>query len=132
MMARFGKPKLVRETSKLHSNNYLTLPFMWMQKRISMSMKRSEKDLLSGVILEKRLQEQIREISYAVLNRKTHYAPCKNIMFFGPPGTGKTLVAKKLATQSGLEYAVMVGSDIAPLGKDAVTELNNLFDWAEN
>ena len=132
MMARFGKPKLVRETSKLHSNNYLTLPFMWMSKRISMSMRRSEKDLLSGVILEKRLQEQIREISYAVLNRRQHYAPCKNIMFFGPPGTGKTLFAKKLAMQSGLEYAVMVGSDIAPLGKDAVTELNKLFDWAES
>ena len=55
MMARFGKPKLVRETSKLHSSNYLTLPFMWMQKRIHMGMRRSEKDLLSGVILEKRL-----------------------------------------------------------------------------
>ena len=53
-------------------------------------------------------------------------------MFFGPPGTGKTLFAKKLAMQSGLEYAVMVGSDIAPLGKDAVTELNKLFDWAES
>ena len=53
-------------------------------------------------------------------------------MFYGPPGTGKTLFAKKLAVQSGLEYAVMVGSDIAPLGKDAVTELNKLFDWAEN
>jgi len=25
----------------------------------------------------------------------------------------------------------MVGSDIAPLGPLAVTELNNLFDWAE-
>ena len=25
----------------------------------------------------------------------------------------------------------MVGSDIAPLGKDAVTELNKIFDWAE-
>lgn len=53
------------------------------------------------------------------------------MMFYGPPGTGKTLFAKKLAIQSGLEYAVMVGSDIAPLGPLAVTELNNLFDWAE-
>jgi len=52
-------------------------------------------------------------------------------MFYGPPGTGKTLFAKKLAIESGLEYAVMVGSDIAPLGPVAVTELNNLFDWAE-
>ena len=131
LMARFGKPELVRETSKLHSNNYVALPFYWMQKRIMMSMRRSEKDLLDGVILEKRLESQIREISYAVLNRRQHYAPCKNLMFFGPPGTGKTLFAKKLAMQSGMEYAVMVGSDIAPLGRNAVTELNKIFDWAE-
>jgi ATPase family AAA domain-containing protein 3A/B len=52
-------------------------------------------------------------------------------MFFGPPGTGKTLFAKKLALKSGLEYAVMVGSDIAPLGPLAVRELNKLFDWAD-
>jgi ATPase family AAA domain-containing protein 3A/B len=52
-------------------------------------------------------------------------------MFYGPPGTGKTLFAKKLALKSGLEYAVMVGSDIAPLGPLAVRELNKLFDWAE-
>ena len=57
MMARFGKPPLVRETSKLYSQNYLTLPFAWMQKRVLMGMKRTEKDLLSGVILEKRLQD---------------------------------------------------------------------------
>ena len=62
-----------------------------------MKMRRTEKDLLDGVILDKRLQEQIREISYAVLNRKQHFAPCKNMMFFGPPGTGKTLFAKKLS-----------------------------------
>lgn len=54
------------------------------------------------------------------------------MMFYGPPGTGKTLFAKKLAMKSGLEYAVMVGSDIAPLGSQAVYELNKLFDWAEN
>ena len=52
-------------------------------------------------------------------------------MFFGPPGTGKTLFAKKLAMQSGLEFAVMVGSDIAPLGPLAVKEINSLFDWSE-
>jgi ATPase family AAA domain-containing protein 3A/B len=77
------------------------------------------------------LEEQLREISYAILNRKKHYAPTKNLMFFGPPGTGKTLFAKKLALTSGLEFAVMVGSDIAPLGPLAVRELNKLFDWAD-
>lgn len=94
-------------------------------------IRRTEKDLLDGVILEKNLENQLRDISYAILNRRKHFAPCKNMMFYGPPGTGKTLFAKKLAMQSGLEYAVMVGSDIAPLGNVAVQELNNLFDWAE-
>lgn len=131
MLARFGKPTLVRETSKLHSNNPIGLPFVWARKKFHQSMKRTEADLLKGVILEKKLEDQLREISYAVLNRRKHYAPCKNMMFYGPPGTGKTLFAKKLAMQSGLEYAVMVGSDIAPLGPVAVSELNNLFDWAE-
>ena len=87
--------------------------------------------MLKGVILDKKLEDQLREISYAVLNRKKHYAPAKNMLFYGPPGTGKTLFAKKLAMESGLEYAVMVGADIAPLGPMAVTEINKLFDWAE-
>ena len=94
-------------------------------------LRHSEENLLKGVILDKKLEDQLREISYAVLNRRKHYAPAKNMLFYGPPGTGKTLFAKKLAMQSGIEYAVMVGSDIAPLGPMAVTEINKLFDWAE-
>ena len=104
---------------------------MQMKKFVQFRLKRTEKDLLEGVILEKNLEDQLREISYAVLNRKKHFAPAKNLMFYGPPGTGKTLFAKKLAMKSGLEYAVMVGSDIAPLGPLAVRELNKLFDWAD-
>lgn len=53
------------------------------------------------------------------------------IMCPGPPGTGKTLFAKGLARHSGLEYAIMTGGDIAPLGRDAVTEMHKLFDWAQ-
>jgi ATPase family AAA domain-containing protein 3A/B len=96
-MSRFGKPQLVRETSKLHSNNPVTLPLMYLKKQYHQRMRKTEKDLLSGVILEKNLEDQLREISYAVLNRKKHFAPAKNLMFYGPPGTGKTLFAKKLA-----------------------------------
>lgn len=51
-------------------------------------------------------------------------------MIHGPPGTGKTLWAKSLATESGMDFAIMAGGDVAPLGKDAVTELHNLFDWS--
>lgn len=132
MMGRFGKPQLVRETSKIHTNNYLLVPWMYTRKFINNNvLRRSEDNMLKGVILDKKLEDQLREISYAVLNRRKHYAPAKNMLFFGPPGTGKTLFAKKLAMQSGLEYAVMVGSDIAPLGPMAVQEINKLFDWAE-
>jgi len=70
LLARFGKPQLIRETSKLYANNYLTLPFLYARKRILMSMKRSEKDLLAGVILEKKLETQLSEISYAIINRR--------------------------------------------------------------
>ena len=52
-------------------------------------------------------------------------------MFWGPPGTGKTLVARKLALQSGLDYAIMSGGDVGPLKSDAVTEIHKLFQWAE-
>jgi ATPase family AAA domain-containing protein 3A/B len=120
IMGRFGKPKLVRETSKIYTSNLMAIPFLKMKKLVTGNIRRTEKDLLEGVILEKNLEDQLREISYAVLNRKKHFAPSKNLMFYGPPGTGKTLFAKKLAMKSGLEYAVMVGSDIAPLGPLAV------------
>ena len=33
--------------------------------------------------------------------------------------------------QSGLDYAVLAGGDVAPLGADAITELHRVFDWAE-
>jgi len=52
-------------------------------------------------------------------------------MSTGPPGTGKTMFARGLAHHSGLDYAILTGGDIAPLGRDAVTELHKLFDWAK-
>lgn len=41
------------------------------------------------------------------------------------------MFARNLAKHSGLEYAILTGGDIAPLGRDAVTELHKLFDWAK-
>jgi len=41
------------------------------------------------------------------------------------------MFARNLAHHSGLDYAILTGGDIAPLGRDAVTELHKLFDWAK-
>ncbi len=40
----------------------------------------------------------------------------------------QTMFARSLAEHSGLDFAVFTGGDIAPLGRDAVTELHKLYD----
>ena len=45
---------------------------------------------------------------------------------------GKTLFARTLARQSGLDYAVMSGGDLGPLGREGPHELHKLFEWAQS
>ena len=40
-------------------------------------------------------------------------------------------MAKQLARYSGLDYAIMSGGDVAPLGEGAVEEIHKMFAWAE-
>jgi hypothetical protein len=42
------------------------------------------------------------------------------------------MAAKRLARTSGLDYAIMSGGDVAPLGGQAVTQIHEMFDWAES
>lgn len=57
-LGRFGKPSLIRETSKIHTQNYLMIPFMQMRKFVQMKMLRqTEENLLKGVILDKKLED---------------------------------------------------------------------------
>ena len=56
----------------------------------------------------------------------------RNVMFYGPPGTGKTLFAKSLAQHSGLDYAILTGGDVAPMGRDGVSAIHKVFDWANS
>ena len=59
-----------------------------------------------------------------------HKAPYRHLLLYGPPGTGKTMFAKNLAQSSGMEYAILTGGDVAPLGRDGVTEIHKIFDWS--
>ena len=87
--------------------------------------------LFDGIILCEALHTQMRTIAHSILNRKRIDLPYRHMLFHGLPGTGKTMVAERLARKCGMDYAIMSGGDVVPLGKTAVTELHALFNWAE-
>nr|CAB3447661.1 unnamed protein product [Digitaria exilis] len=120
-----GQPSLIRESSM--PKFPLPLPRL---------LKPSSSSLSSGagfenVILHPSLKRRIEHLAQATANTKSHGAPFRNMLFYGPPGTGKTLVAREMARKSGLDYAMMTGGDVAPLGSEAVTKIHQIFDWAK-
>jgi len=130
--SRMMTPKLIRDTSRIPINQFYRYPFKFWNKYIKNFRKgNKEADIMEGIILKPELESQLKVVSSAVVNRKKHYAPFRNLLFHGPPGTGKTLFAKQLAQRSGLDFAVFTGADVAPLGSMAVYELHKIFDWAE-
>lgn len=128
--ARLGKPSLVRDTSRITFFSALREPLgsarsVWRRLR-TVDAERA----LDGVVLATATKNRLLRIARATKNARVHGAPFRNVLLTGPPGTGKTLFAKGLAKESGLEYAIFTGGDLAPLGSSAVTELHKLFDWA--
>jgi len=85
---------------------------------------------LEGVVLPSALKERVTQLAISTRNAKRNQVPYRHLLLYGPPGTGKTMVAQRLAAASGMDYALMSGGDVGPLGKDAVTELHALFRWA--
>lgn len=128
-----GQPSLIRESSR---GKY---PWSGLfSHRMSTLLRGTEKgsSLTNGkgfgdVILHPPLQKRIEQLASATANTKSHQAPFRNMLFYGPPGTGKTMAARELAKKSGLDYALMTGGDVAPLGSQAVTKIHQLFDWAK-
>lgn len=118
-----GQPSLIRESSM--SKFPLAGIFGGATKKSNM------KNGFQDVILHPSLERRVENLARATANTKLHQAPFRNMMFYGPPGTGKTLVAREIAEKSGLDYAMMTGGDVAPLGAQAVTKIHDLFDWAK-
>ncbi|KAJ6812207.1 ATPase family AAA domain-containing protein 3-like [Iris pallida] len=131
-----GQPSLIRESSMAR------YPWSGVFSR-SMSSIASKSKAAKGngqgengngfgdVILNPSLQKRIKQLAAATANTKAHKAPFRNMLFYGPPGTGKTMAARELARKSGLDYALMTGGDVAPLGSQAVTKIHQLFDWSK-
>jgi hypothetical protein len=88
-------------------------------------------DAFDDVVLKDDMRERVTSLAQSITNAKYHRAPFRHLLLYGPPGTGKTMVAKRLAKGSGLDYAIMSGGDVGPLGSDAVTQLHALFRWAQ-
>lgn len=127
--ARLGKPSLVRETSRMTMGGFMKSPLSSAKRLLGIGS--TPQDALKGIVLEEGLDTQLRKIATSTANTKKNKAPFRHLLLHGPPGTGKTLFARSLAYHSGLDFAVFTGGDISPLGRDAVTELHKLFDWAK-
>ncbi|KAI1301422.1 ATPase family AAA domain-containing protein 3-A [Halotydeus destructor] len=125
--SRIGKPSLVRDTSRLNFTDMLVHPIT-AARRFYMSRKPAE--ALKGVILKPSLEERLRDVAIATRNTKRNKGYYRNVLFYGPPGTGKTLFAKKLAQHSGMDFAILSGGDVAPMGRDGVTAIHKVFQWA--
>mmetsp|Transcript_51567 Transcript_51567/g.122659 ORF Transcript_51567/g.122659 Transcript_51567/m.122659 type:complete len:555 (-) Transcript_51567:67-1731(-) len=121
------RPPLVRDTSR------------WTFSRQNMGAKSwrwpwSSKapTIFEKIVLEDELSERLQWTTNSLVNARKNGTPYRHLLLHGPPGTGKTLFARTLSKQSGLDYAIMSGGDVGPLGKDAVHELNKLFTWANS
>ncbi|PIO74324.1 ATPase, AAA family [Teladorsagia circumcincta] len=125
--ARLGKPSLVRETSRITPLETLKHPI-----KVAKMVFRPKHDPLKGVVLSPNAERQLRDIAITTANTRRNKGLFRNVLFYGPPGTGKTLFAKSLAQHSGLDYAILTGGDIAPMGRDGVSAIHKVFDWAQS
>ncbi|XP_043911572.1 ATPase family AAA domain-containing protein 3-A-like [Protopterus annectens] len=156
--ARLGKPSLVRETSRITVLDAVKHPIKVTKRLASKPHDALEGVVLSievqvvslqiwfinmGIwctfqqnpissnVCQPTLEERVRDIAIATRNTKHNRGLYRNILMYGPPGTGKTLFAKKLAMHSGMDYAIMTGGDVAPMGREGVTAMHKVFDWAK-
>ena len=112
---RLSMPRLVRE---------------WGQGQ-SLPIEQTVHKMCKDIVLGRRGQQQLLDLCYVFEVGRCRSSPLRNILVVGKAGTGKSLTAKAIAEASGLPYAIISGSDIAPLGKLGPSELRRILTWAE-
>ena len=117
------KPALVTETSRFTITQLLRRPH-----RIF-----SKKEKLPRALYNHALQKQVDTYVGSIKKDKINGLPYRNALFYGEPGTGKTLLAKIVAQQLGMHYAIVPAPNIHQYSdKESIQELNRLFKWANN
>jgi ATPase family AAA domain-containing protein 3A/B len=79
--SRLGKPSLVRETSRFTVSQFTREPIT-MTKRM-LGVGRQETDALKGIVLEKDLDTQLRQIAVSTGNTKKNKAPFRHLLLHG-------------------------------------------------
>ena len=122
----FNIPTLVRETSR---NNWYKHPVRSLGKSLGGSGPHIQA-MMKDVILPEDVKDRVNSLSGSMIKTKERGAHFRHMLFYGPPGTGKTMTAKIMAKESNMDFAILTGGDVAPLGGGAVTQLHSLFKWA--
>lgn len=131
VQARLGRPQLVRESSR---SNWLSPSSLVsdVRKLVGRQFSREDSNAIDKVILPRFIKSRLLWIADSTVATKKQGTPYRHMLMHGAPGTGKTLFARALAQNSGMDYAIVSGGDLSQLGDAAVTELHQLFDWAEH
>jgi len=122
---KLQKPKVIISSS--HENW-----FQWFKRLVVGEKKKQPVIMVFPRELEKRLNRMInvtKHISKHIQKGKKG-VKYRNILLYGPPGTGKTMFARKLAHESGMEFAELTGSSLFQKGA-GITAIDELFAWAK-
>ncbi|XP_050439129.1 ATPase family AAA domain-containing protein 3-like [Adelges cooleyi] len=125
---RWGTPVLVRETSVISAYETFTHPITTLKN----IRKRTElKTFLKNLMFSREVETKYTELFDDFFIRRRAQDPFRNLFIHGPPGNGKSLLAKRLALNVDIDYMVMAGTDLAPLGRHMATRMQEMFQWIQ-
>jgi ATPase family AAA domain-containing protein 3A/B len=125
-------PKLVRKYGR-GGSNLLEYYFVTLFLRRKITPRSIYDAAFANVVIEKDTALRLYNISLTTTRAKARRAPLRHCLLHGEPGTGKSVIAEAIAMASGgLPYAIMSGSDLAPLGRHGPEELMKILSWAKS